>query len=151
MATALLHEEFIDDETAALREAFNADFWEQAGWDASLRLVRPPADHPLLGYSCCVIPGANNRHQGREEYVRCAVDVREDITDGGAVHSRCTTGAGGRGVATPPVRRNVLGGGFPPPQQVQSVRLCDARHSLCGDRFGATAADTVDQFLRQQT
>ena len=150
MATALLHEEFIDDETAALREAFNADFWEQAGWDASLRLVRPPADHPLLGYSCCVIPGCEQRaikHGGicpvcRRRQEKTSLTVEQFIAD--AQLEPAVAGS----------RRRLFDAtclveDCPRPQQVQSVRLCNTHHSLCGDRFGATTADTVDQFLRQ--
>ena len=62
-ATALAPEP-VGDELARLVAAFDEPFWSEAGWDASLRLVRPDPRHPTLGWPRCVIPGCDLRACG---------------------------------------------------------------------------------------
>ena len=61
MTAPMVTPEAVDDELGRLVAVFDEPFWSKAGWDESLRLVRPDPEHPVLGWSCCVIPGCDHR------------------------------------------------------------------------------------------
>jgi len=61
MTAPMVTPEAVDDELGRLVAVFDEPFWSKAGWDESLRLVRPDPEHPVLGWPCCVIRGCDHR------------------------------------------------------------------------------------------
>jgi hypothetical protein len=46
-----------DDEQSRLRQALDLSRLIEAGYDAAAQVIRPPADHPVLGYELCPVAG----------------------------------------------------------------------------------------------
>jgi integrase len=140
----------VEDELARLVAVFDEPFWSEAGWDASLRLVRPAPGHPTLGWSRCVIPGCDLRACGygglcancQRRWRRTSLSNHEFIA--AAQQEPPVAGA----------RRRLIDAlcrvdGCPRPQTARTHGLCNAHHSQCLERFKATTADAVQRFLRE--
>jgi len=46
-----------EDELSRLRRALDLPRLIEAGYDPAAEVIRPPADHPVLGYELCPVPG----------------------------------------------------------------------------------------------
>src|SRR4029453_15682156 len=47
----------VDAEACRWAQPIDVAFLAEAGWDAGIQVLRPPADHPLLGRPVCQVPG----------------------------------------------------------------------------------------------
>lgn len=137
------------DWSALLAAKLSAPFWAAANWDPRLGLVRPPPEHPSLGWARCVVAG-------------CQVEA----THGGWC-TGCWTRRKASGLpaeefaANPPMKTSAsakkrltdelcLVPGCARPQQTMTTRLCNSHHGQCFARLRSLGEAAVARFVRQQ-
>jgi hypothetical protein len=142
--------EAVDDELSRLAAAFDEPFWKAAGWDESLRLVRPDPEHPVLGWPRCVIPGCDHRSSTyggicpvcRRRCDKTPLSMQEFIA---AAQKQPPV----RGARRRLIDRFCLVDGCPRPQNTSKCGQCNAHRSQCRDRFTQVTTDTISRFLSE--
>jgi len=136
-----------DVRLARLETLLDLVFLSEAGWDAELGVLRPPADHRLLGWSCCSVPGCMVESSKQ----LCTGCTRRQQDSGLSVEEFVATappkqhgGAEGRWLVD---ERICSVDGCERPLHARTIGLCNSHALRCRELFGRVHPDDVPVFL----